>query len=219
MSTRSLLGALVACLVLVPSSAEAQLGIAARIGTLGLGAEGSVDLSDRFVLRGGASLAKFEIGTSLNGVPVVLETPDAWYNVGIDFYLNGALRIGGGIVFKSGDPTIRGDFSGPVNIGGVELTPTELGTLTGVVDMDEQAAYGLIGFGKHTDSGVGLFIDFGAAIFGNPAVALSAEGGTYPQDELDQLLAQEARNFEDDMKWYLRVVPILSIGLRIGIGY
>jgi hypothetical protein len=191
------------------------LSIGLRIG---IGGEGAIALSDRFTLRGGAGLSKFETSTSFNAVPVVLELPDAWYNVGVDFYLNSALRIGGGIVFKSDDPSIRGDLMGPVTIGGVELTPAEIGTLTGVVDMDEQAAYALFGFGKHTDSGVGLFIDAGAAIFGSPSVTLSAEGGTYPEDELDQLLTEESRNFEDDMKTYLRVWPILSIGLRIGIG-
>jgi hypothetical protein len=211
--------ALVALVGLAPTAVSGQLGIAARVGTLGLGGEGSIAFSDRFVLRGGAGFWKVETGTSFNGVPVTLELPDAWYNVGIDFYLNSALRIGGGVVFKPDDPTIRGDLTGPVTIGGVELTPSEIGALTGVVDMDGQAAYALFGFGKHTDSGVGLFIDVGAAIFGSPRVLLSAEGGTYPQAELDQLLAEEARNFEDDMKAYLRIWPILSIGLRIGIDY
>ena len=210
---------LCAAALATPTGVAAQLGIGARVGTLGIGAEGAIELSERFVLRGGAGLSKLDVGTSFNEVPVSVRLPDRWYNVGLDFYLNSALRIGGGVVFKPNDPVIRGDITSPVRIGGVELTPAEIGTLTGVIDMDNQAAYALIGFGKHTGEGVGLFVDAGAAIFGTPVVRLTAEGGTYPPDELEQLLAAEARNFENDMKSYLKVWPILSLGFRIGIRY
>jgi hypothetical protein len=199
--------------------ASAQFGIAPRVGTLGLGGEVAVELSERFVFRGGAGLSKVEIGTQFSTVPVKLEFPDAWYNVGLDYYLNSAFRIGGGIVFKHDDPELRGDFTEPVEIGGTLLTPAQVGTLTGIVDMDDQAVYALIGFGRHTANGNGLFVDFGVAVFGASRVSLDAEGGTYPPDQLDQLLIQEARNFEDDMKTWLEFWPILNIGIRIGIGY
>jgi hypothetical protein len=202
-----------------PASLSAQLGVGGRIGTLGLGAEGAIALSDRFVLRGGAGISKLEANTSFDGVPVTVELPDRWYNVGIDWYLNSAFRLGGGIVFKPNDPVIRGAFDGPVDIGGTTLTPAQIGTMTGSVVTDNQAGYFLLGFGNHTADGVGLFIDAGAAILGTPTVTLSAEGGTYPPDQLEALLGQEAMDFEADMKTYLKVWPILSLGLRIGIGY
>ena len=202
-----------------PERVTAQFGIAPRIGTLGLGAEAAIELSERFVFRGGAGLSKVEVGTQFSTVPMKLEFPDAWYNVGLDFYLNSAFRIGGGVAFKPDDPSLRGDFAGPVEIGGVTLTPQEVGTLTGSIDMDDTAVFALIGFGRHTASGNGLFVDFGAVVLGAPRVTLSAEGGTYPQDQLDPLLRQEEQNFEDDMKPWLEIWPILNIGVRIGIGY
>lgn len=222
--TRGRLVALTFCCALAwgalaPAAATAQFGIAPRVGTLGLGGEAAVELSDRFVLRGGAGLSKIEMGTQFSTVPVKLEFPDAWYNVGLDFYLNSAFRIGGGMAFKPDDPSLRGDFTGPVEIGGVLLTPQEVGTLTGAIDMDDKAIFALIGFGRHTANGNGLFVDFGAIIFGSPRVTLAADGGTYPQDQLDRLLVQEATNFEQDMKPWLEIWPILNIGIRIGIGY
>jgi hypothetical protein len=39
--------------------------------------------------------------------------------------------------------------------------------------------------------------------------------GTYPEDEMAVLLAAEEQDFEDDMKTYFRIWPILSISLRI----
>lgn len=206
-------------LLLAVDGASAQVGVAGRIGTLGIGAEAAIGLSDRIVIRGGMGLSQLEANTTFDGVSVILTLPESWYNVGIDLYLNGAFRIGGGILFKPDDPTITGAFEDEVEIGGRTFTSAEIGTLTGQVLSEDRAAYVLIGFGKHTSSGIGLSLDVGAAFLGNPSVTLAAEGGTFPdQAELDARLELEAQAFEEDMKAYLKIWPILSLGIRIGIG-
>ena len=206
-------------LLLAVDGASAQVGVAGRIGTLGIGAEAAIGLSDRIVIRGGMGLSQLEANTTFDGVSVILTLPESWYNVGIDLYLNGAFRIGGGILFKPDDPTITGAFEEEVEIGGRTFTSAEIGTLTGQVLSEDRAAYVLIGFGKHTSSGIGLSLDVGAAFLGNPSVTLAAEGGTFPdQAELDARLELEAQAFEEDMKAYLKIWPILSLGIRIGIG-
>lgn len=203
----------------VPSPAAGQLGIAARAGTLGIGGEAALDLSDRVVVRGGMGLTNLEVSTTFDGVEVELQLPKTWYNVGLDLYLNGALRIGGGLLFKPDDPQLVGVLEESVDIGGRTFTPSEIGTLTGSIASEDQAPYLLIGFGKHTDSGFGLSLDIGAAFTGDPRVTLDAQGGTFSdQAELQARLDQEARNFEGDMKTYLRIWPILSLGLRLGLG-
>lgn len=215
----SLSALLASALLLAPSSASGQLGIAARGGTLGIGGEAALGLSERLVLRGGIGLTAFDVSTTFDSVAVELELPDSWYNVGLDLYLNGAVRIGAGILFKSDDPTVTGTLEGPVDIGGRTFTPEELGTLTGVLDSSDQAPYVLLGFGKHTSSGLGLSLDVGAAYTGDPKVTLDAQGGTFSDEaELQSRLDQEAQDFEDDMRSYLRVWPILSLGIRLGLG-
>jgi hypothetical protein len=201
-----------------PAATSAQVGLAGRVGTLGIGAEAAVGLSDRVVLRGGIGLWQLEANTTFDGVSVDLELPDNWFNVGIDLYLNDSFRIGGGVLFKPDDPTIRGAFTEAVDIGGQTLTPAEIGTLTGQVISNERAGYALIGFGKHTASGIGLSLDVGAAFLGDPRVVLDAQGGSLPTAQLDPLLAQEALDFEADMKTYLKIWPILSLGIRLGVG-
>ncbi|MDX1492790.1 MAG: hypothetical protein R3253_01855 [Longimicrobiales bacterium] len=203
----------------VPTGASAQLGIAARAGTLGIGGEAALGLSDRLVVRGGLGVTNLEVSTTLDGVDVELQLPESWYNVGLDLYLNGALRVGGGLLFKPDDPQLLGVLTEPVDIGGRTFTPSEIGTLTGRIVSDDQAPYVLVGFGKHTDSGFGLSLDIGAAFTGDPRVTLDAQGGTFSdRAELEARLDQEARNFEEDMKTYLRIWPILSLGLRLGLG-
>jgi hypothetical protein len=204
------------------SDVEGQVGLAARVGTLGIGAEAALDISDRLAVRGGLGLGvllqAFSPRSTIDGIDVDLELPDYWYNVGVDYYLNSVFRVGGGVVFVTEDSSLRARLDQPVDIGGVTLSPGEIGTLTGSIATLRQAAYALIGFGRHTGAGVGLSLDVGAAFLGNaPQVTLEAVGGSYPQQDLEGLLAHEAERFEDDMKAYLKVWPILSLGLRYGV--
>ena len=205
--------------LLVPTPAPGQLGIAARAGTLGIGGEAALALSDRLVLRGGLGLTPFDVSTTFDGIDVELELPESWYTVGVDLYLNGAMRVGGGFLFRPDDPRLTATPVDPVDVGGRSFTPEEIGVLTGVLGAQGRAPYLLVGFGKHTSSGFGLSLDVGAAFTGDPEVTLDAEGGTFSdQAELDARLIQEAEDFEEDMKGYLRFWPIVSLGVRLGLG-
>ena len=205
--------------LLMPAPASAQLGVAARAGTLGIGGEAALALSDRLVLRGGLGLIPFDVSTTFDGIDVELELPESWYNVGLDIYLNGAMRVGGGFLLRPDDPRLTATPAEPVDVGGRTFTPEEIGQLTGVLGSQGRAPYLLIGFGKHTSSGFGLSLDVGAAFTGDPEVTLDSEGGTFSDSaELDARLEQEAQDFEDDMKGYLRFWPIVSLGVRLGVG-
>jgi hypothetical protein len=205
---------LLACTV--PSAATAQFALAARAGTLGLGGELAAGLSERVVIRGGIGIVPFEPNMSFSDLDLSLKLPTV-YNVGIDLYLNGAFRLGGGLLFRTDDPTVNGNFTASQEIGGTVFTPQEIGTLTGILDASNRAPYVLIGFGRHTAPGVGLFLDLGVAFTGDPSVTLSAAGGTLSDDPgTISALNQEARDFEADMRGYLKIWPILSLGIRLG---
>lgn len=218
MLNRATILAVTCAVVLAPGNAASQVGIAARGGTLGVGGELAVGLSDRVVARGGFGVFRFTASTAFQGISVDVDLPETSYNGGLDFYLNNAFRIGGGILVRPDDVLLRGTSDGPVEIGGTTLTPAELGTLTGRFASRERAGYALIGFGKHVAPGFGLSLDVGAAFTGEPTVTLEAEGGSYPADQLATLLAAESMDFERDMKSYLKIWPILSLGLRVGFG-
>jgi len=204
----------------LPQAVEAQaIGIGGRAGTLGLGGEVAVELVDRIVLRGGVGFVPIEPEATLDDIDVTLTFPD-WYNVGVDLYLNGAMRLGGGILFKSDDPTLVGTFNGPQDIGGQTYTAAEIGTLRGVFDSSDQVPYVLLGFGKHTSPGFGLFLDLGVGFLGEPDIRLDADGGTLDPDTnatFRQALDTEASDFEDEAGTYLKLWPILSLGVRFGL--
>jgi hypothetical protein len=208
---------LVTILLSVSAPASGQLAAAPRVGTLGIaGGEVMFGVAERFELRAGVGMWFIEATTEFDEVPIRVGFPDLSVNVGIDYYLNETFRFGGGLLLRREYPTLKGDYDADdvINIGGLPLTATEVGALTGVVSSNKQAAYVLVGFGRPTGSGLGLSMDVGAAFLGDPSVSLSAQGGTYPEDDLAGLLAAEEVHFEDDMKTYLRIWPILGVAVR-----
>jgi hypothetical protein len=193
------------------------LALGGRAGTLGVGGELALSLTERVVLRGGGGFMPFEPTVTLSDVEVKLTLPTV-YNVGLDLYVNGAMRVGGGVLFRSSDPEVAAEFSAPQDIGGSTFNPQQLGTLTGVFDAKDSAVYVLIGFGRHTAPGSGLFVDFGFAFVGEPSVALNASGGSLSDqtEPLRSALDREAVDFEEDMPGYLKIFPVFSLGFRLG---
>lgn len=204
----------------VPAGITAQgFGVAARAGTIGLGAEAALGITDALVIRGGLGLMPLEPSATISDIDFTLKLPETWFNIGADLYLGSGFRIGGGMLFKPDDPTLEGELLTNVDIGGRDFTPAELGTLTGTLNSKDQAPYALIGFGKHTSSGIGLFLDLGVAFTGDPEVSLDARNGTFSDAaELQSRLRTEERNLEEDLGQYLKMWPILNLGLKIGIG-
>ena len=211
-----------ALLLIAPAAVSAQgFGIAGRAGTLGVGGELALGLTDAFVIRGGLGLMPFEPSATIDDIEFTLKLPEKWITIGADIYLGGSFRIGGGMLFKPDDPTITGEIAGgSVTIGDVVYTSTDVAQLTGTLDSKDQAPYVLIGFGRHTSSGIGLFLDLGAAFIGEPTVSIAATGNStvISSAEFTSELRKQERNIEDDLGSYIKVWPILNIGLRIGVG-
>ncbi len=194
-------------------------GLGVRAGTLGFGGEAAMAVGERVVVRAGIGWNPVEPDISLSEIDVTAELP-TWYNAGLDVYLNGAFRLGAGVLFKPDDPSLSAVFTQDQEVGGQTFTPQQIGTLVGVIDSRDQVPYVLIGFGKHTAPGVGLFADFGVAFLGEPDFQLDAVGGSLNSQSgpLRDALDTEEQQFEDDAGSYLRFWPILNVGLRIGVG-
>jgi hypothetical protein len=229
---KSLFVLVTAALVALPGTLSAQgFGIAARAGSLGVGAEAAVGLTDAFVIRGGIGLLPVELKNPSfwepgPGVDATLKLPKTWYNIGADLYLGGGFRIGGGMLFKPDDPTLTGSLTGSasIDIGGTTYTATDVAEVKGTLVSKSSAPYFLIGFGKHTKTGIGLFLDLGVAMLGDPEVSLEATKGTatLPSSPLygplQDRLRQEEQTIENDFGSYLKLWPILNIGIKLGVG-
>ena len=206
-------------LLLLAAPLSGQVGLAGGFGTTGLAGEVAVGLGERFVLRAGAGISTLDVTTTFDGIPVELDLPGESYMGGLDYFLNSAFRVGLGVMVRPAKVGVVAVPDGDrVNLGGRSLSPDEVGFLTGLIESRKQAPYAVLGFGRHVAPGVGLALDVGAAYFGTPTTTLQATGGTLPSADLAPLLAAEVADFDNEMKTYLKVWPILRLAVRVGLG-
>lgn len=220
---KSLAVGLVAALAL-PAAATAQVGfgVGVKAGSIGVGAEAAVALGQSLAIRGGGALFPVDFDGTFSDIEFAVDLPDTYMNVGVDFYPTaGGFRLSGGMLFKPDNPELRGTFTQNQEIGGREYTPEQIGTLVGVIDSGKSAPFAAIGFGRHTSSGIGFFLDLGAAFLSEPTLSLTQEGGnlnSFEQAEFDQRLEDERQSMEEDLGGYLKIYPILQLGLKLGLG-
>ena len=198
-----------------PSALAAQgITIGARAGTLGLGGEVAVGLSDIIVLRGGYGVIPYDYDSEFDGQDYTVSLPSPIWTAGMDIYLGGGpFRIMGGVMGRGEHVRLRSDLTGGQEIGDVVYDVD--GTLKGTLVQDDIAPFAGIGFGKHTEGGFGFFVDIGAAFSGAADVELSVSGPIASVPGIEEELLKEAENIEDDAGDYLKIWPIVSIGIKI----
>ncbi|MGD2121800.1 MAG: hypothetical protein PVJ76_08645 [Gemmatimonadota bacterium] len=201
-----------------PSTLSAQeLALGARVGTLGIGAEAALGLSENFAIRGGLGSFFYEYDDEYDDVEYTISPPSMTGTLGIDFYPSGgSFRLMAGLMFRNGDfEAESGDLAsaGSVEIGDNEYD--EAGFLKGVVATNSTAPFVGLGFGNHTQGGFGFFIDFGVAFVGEADVSITASGPIASAPGIQADLDREAQNIQDDAASYLKYWPILNLGLKI----
>ena len=214
-------GNLVAPLLLIcaPAAASAQLSIAPRIGTLGLGVDVGFALASMVTARAGAGFIPVEPRGTFDDTEYQVSIPNA-LTLGMDLHPGGGgFRLSGGIMLQSDDLSIEGTPTGNVELGDELYTPAEVGTLRGEISGSDVSPFVTLGFGRHGTSGVGLFLDLGLAFMGDPTVTLSASGEARDDPGLQASLRAEEARVRDDVDLYGRFYPIVSMGLRIGLGH
>lgn len=205
---------------------QGGISIGGRIGTLGIGPEVAVPVGGGITLRGGAGLLGFDLDmTGRFGLAdhrtARLFFPKAFYTLGADISLGG-LRAGAGLLVKSEDPSYRItlDPGAGIDIGAGTYTEPEVATLTTRFSWTGTAPYLLLGFGSHSGLGLGFFADIGAVVLPDAGFSMTATGN-------DALLASqpfrdnlelEERDARDDAGAWINYWPIVSIGLRFGLG-
>ena len=209
---------LLAALLASPPAASAQVGVGIRAGTLGLGADLAIALSPNIQIRGGGAIQPVDPTFTISDIKYTMDLPGSFVNVGIDLFpTGGGFRIGGGLLYKPDDISISGEFTESVDIGGRSYPGSEVGTLTGTVSSKSTAPYAMIGFGKHASSGIGLFLDLGAAFVGEQTLTLTATGAAASNSQFIADLESERMDTEDDLN-KVKIYPMVNLGLRIGVG-
>ena len=210
-------------LAAVPTAVSAQLGIGARIGTLGVGADVTYGITNRIALRGGIGVIPIEPEGDFTDVSYKIEPPSPLSTIGIDFYLTSGLRLIGGVLFGTKETNITGQFTGQVVVGDETFDGSDVGQLLGLVESSSAAPFAGIGLGKGLVPGINLTFDFGVAFLKEPSLTLSATGPLATENSPEgsafrAALQREQVNIEEELDKYLKLYPIVNIALRYGIG-
>ncbi len=203
--------------VAAETSAESDgFAIAARMSTLGLGAEAHVPFSRYLKLRLGFNVF------SLN----YTDTQED-----VDFNVDARLRTGaalldwfpaaGGFRFSFGAMYNGNELKGAAHprenttIGDIEYTPAQIGTLSANVEFPNLAGYAGIGFGNATSPGsrLAVLFDIGVMFHGSPTLRLSADGALAGNPAFQAELEKERQSIEEDFAKVARFYPVISLGL------
>ena len=207
---------------------QGNIGLGVRAGTLGLGAEVVTALDERVAVRAGAGFLGFDVDlTGRFGLAgdrtAKLSLPTALLSLGVELsFASGLLRAGGGMVMRTHDPVhvITYEDGASISIGGGGYRYPEVLSVTTTLVSGTTAPYVLVGFGSNSGSGFGLVLDLGAVVHLTPRFDMTATGDprvmNSPGFQAD--LETERLQTESDASTFVNFWPVVSVGLRYGIG-
>jgi hypothetical protein len=204
---------------------RAQVAIAGKAGSLGLGLELTVGISPQVNARlGGNAFNYTDDGREVSGIVYDAKAKLRTATALLDWHPGGyGFRLTGGLVYN--DTRIEGTSlppaSGLYDIGGVPVPVALVGTLNGKIDFNPTVPYVGLGWGNAVASGkkVGFYADAGMMFQGRGRATLTPNipAGS-PLDNptaraaLDILLRREESEIEKKVADYT-VYPVVSVGL------
>lgn len=196
------------------AAAEGSVAVGVSAGTLGVGPELSFRFNEHVGVRLGGSFfdyedddelddVEYEADLKLNSIGATLD----WYPAGGGFRVSAGARINNNKIGLLGTPT------GTVEIGDVEYTPAEVGSLSGTIKTKSIAPVFSIGYGGKLAPGFTLGFELGVYMQGSPRLeSLTASGTLGSNSAFLTQLAEEERRIEEDADDY-KLWPIIQLQL------
>ncbi len=214
-ATRLLFALLIAA---TPNALVAQsIAVSPHVGTLGLGIDAGVALSQAVSVRAGLNFQPYAPEPDLSDVVFTLNLPSPSLSAILDVHPGGrSFRFSFGFIYFGSDLDLDAILDEPVDVGDATYAPSELGTLTGTLVTNALAPYVGLGIGNIDAGGTGFFLDLGAAFHGTPDVQLTASGPVASDPEFRAELDKETAAIRDDVSSF-KAYPVVSVGVRIAV--
>lgn len=201
----------VACIGLASADATAvETAVTAKLGTLGLGVEGTFGLAEHFNARLGLNRYDYDRSDTVSDIRYDFDLELRSISLFADWHPFGsAFRFTAGLMSNSNELT-GSSTSDSLEIGGT--TYSNVG-LDAKLDFDSAAPYLGVGWGNALAAGKGwgFNVDLGIMFQGAGNVSLTPTGaGAVFIDPAD--IALEERNFDDDIKDF-KYYPVFSFGV------
>lgn len=200
--------------LLVAGSAAADgFGLGVKAGTLGLGVEGTVGLSERFNLRVGANSYSYKYDETASGVRYDADLDLQSAALLLDWHpFAGTFRMTAGLMHNKNAVHLLATPTEDQTIGDTTYTPAQIGTLSGDVTFKKSVPYAGIGWGNAARRGrFGMSFEIGAMFQDKPEVTLRGDGGAAGSGAFEDDLRREEQEAEADLEDF-DVYPVVSLG-------
>lgn len=205
-----------ACFGLVAAEAGAagapEMALTAKLGSLGIGVEGTFGLAEQFNARLGLNKFDFDRNENIDDIQYDLNLEwqsisllADWHPFGNPFRFTAGLMNNGNEVKGTASPVSGGLVVGDVTYTGIGLDAK--------LDFDSTAPYLGVGWGNAlaASRGWGFNVDVGVLYQGSGNVTLTPTGANASLVDPDQVALEEQR-FEEDIKDY-KYYPVFSFGV------
>ena len=215
--TRLILPALAAFALSAGAASAQNVAVGTNVGTTGVGFEAQLKMGPVFVLRANVEQLDHDIDESYDGIDY--SGAFAFDTVGgfVDMHPFGnAFLISGGAYLGDRDISLGATPTVPVEIGGTIYSPSQVGTLSGTIKLQDVAPFVGIGWDDtFTRQGPwGFRAIAGVAFSDTPEVALDSTGGSLSNNAIFRdRLDDEAREIEKDVEGY-GLFPVVQLGLN-----
>jgi hypothetical protein len=190
-----------------------KYAVSGKTSTLGLGGEFTTALTSNINARVGINMLDVDFDdVEIENVDFDLGVDLSSYSALVDWYVfDNSFRLSGGIISMDNDIDLEARPTENIEIGDVEYTPDQVGTLYGSIESDEVAPYVGIGWGNPLTHNRrwGFTCDFGVAFTSSPDVTLNASGGTMPPG-FDEELAKLQGDVEDFFDKF-NIYPVIAV--------
>ena len=195
------------------SSVISGLGVGANVGALsGLGIEVNYPINEYVQVRAGTSTGLgYSDDLSDTDVTYQAEVDGSFHRLALDVHpFGGTFFLSAGYALNNFAMSVSADGTASERVGGQTISSDF--TLNGELAWDDGATLTL-GWGHSPASGWGASLELGAIMTGAAVATLSGTtSDPQYQQELDNALAQEERDLQEEVK-DLEILPIVQAGV------
>lgn len=197
------------------ASANDDFWVGLKAGTLGFGAEASWRPLQWLDVRAGANFYDYDesggqAGINYDGTLAL----DTMYLTGNFRFPLSPFRLTAGAFANNNEVRLVSQSMPSYDLGGSQgYLPAEVGTLQSVASFDSMSPYVGAGFDFSLMDRLGLSLDFGVLLQGEPTVIMTSDGTLAQDPGFMQDLADEASELEDELT-DLKAYPVISIGFN-----
>ena len=198
------------------ASADNNLGIGVKAGTLGLGVEATWRPLPYLDLRFGVN--QYDYSSSGTYASVAYDTElslDNYYLTGNFRFPLSPFRVTAGAYSNNNElSAVSGDNGAIIFIGGDPYPAAAVGTVTARTYFSNTSPYVGVGYDFSLFGKVGMNLDFGVLWQGSPNVAIATDGILSGDPTFEASLEAERQELEDEFSDY-KAWPVISLGFVV----